>query len=102
MCQFLHPLKSSNFDPRTYLRHLWVNISKKIFGSPGTLVSEILTSKILKMLIFRPKKNQCSRTNFIKICDACDLKKTQILHFYDKIFGTFVNKVVLQLYTLAW
>ena len=35
MCQFLDPLKSSNFDPRTYFRHLWENISKKIFGSPG-------------------------------------------------------------------
>ena len=26
----MHPLKSSNFDPRTYLTHLWGNISKKI------------------------------------------------------------------------
>ena len=35
MCQFLHPLKSSNFDPRTYLRHLCGNISKKNFRVPG-------------------------------------------------------------------
>ena len=34
MCQFLDPLKSSNFDPRTYLRHLCGNISKKIFWVP--------------------------------------------------------------------
>ena len=27
------------------------------------------------------KKNQCSWTNFINICDACDLKMTPILHF---------------------
>ena len=59
MYQFFHPLKSLNFDPRTYLRHLWGNISKKKFGSPGAPVTEILTSKILKipkMLMFRPKK----------------------------------------------
>ena len=27
------------------------------------------------------KKNQCCWTNFINICDACDLKMTPILHF---------------------
>ena len=34
-------------------------LKKKNFGAPGTLVMEILTSKILKipkMLMFRPKK----------------------------------------------
>ena len=56
MCHFMDLLKSSNFDPRTYLRHLYVNISKKIFGSPGAPVTEILTSKTLKMLMFGPKK----------------------------------------------
>ena len=42
------------------LGHIWdiyVGISqKKNFGSPGAPVTEILTPKILKMLMFRPKK----------------------------------------------
>ena len=35
MSQFLDPLKLPNFYPRTYLRHLWGNISKKNFRVPG-------------------------------------------------------------------
>ena len=33
----------------------WIS-QKKIFGSPGAPVTEILTPKILKMLVIRPKK----------------------------------------------
>ena len=35
MDQFLEVLKSSNFDSRIYLRHLWGYISKKNFWVPG-------------------------------------------------------------------
>ena len=34
---------------------MWIS-QKKIFGSPGAPVTEILTSKTLKMLMFGPKK----------------------------------------------
>ena len=96
MDQFLEVLKSSNFDSRIYLRHLWGYISKKIFGSPGAPVTEIPTSKILqppKNAHVRAKKNQCSRINFIKICDAWYLKMTPILHFSNNILVHFINKV---------
>ena len=81
MCQFLHPLKSSNFDPRTCLRHLYVNISKKNFRVPGRTGHRDTDLQNPENAYVRAKKNQCSRWNFIKICDACDLKMTPILHF---------------------
>ena len=64
----MEQIKCANFCTHSnhrilILGHIWdiyVGISqKKIFGSPGAPVMEILTSKILKipkMLMFRPKK----------------------------------------------
>ena len=84
MCQFLHPLKSSNFDPRTYLRHLCGNISKKNFRVPGRTGhgdTDLQNPQNPKNAHVQAKKNQCCWINFINICNACDLKMTPILHF---------------------
>ena len=84
MCQFLDPLNSSNFDPRTYLRHLCGNISKKKFRVPGCIGhgdTDLQNPQNPKNAHVQAKKNQCCWTNFINICDACDLKMTPILHF---------------------
>ena len=73
MNQFLEALKSSNFDPRTYLRYLWGYISKKKFGVPGRTGhgdTDLQNSQNLKNAHDRAKKNQCSQINFNKICDA--------------------------------
>ena len=98
----MDPLKSSNFDPRTYLRHLYVNISKKNFRVPGRTGHRDTDPQNPENAYVQAKKNQCCWTNFIKIWDACDLKMTPILHFLNKIFGIFNNKVVLTSYTKAW
>ena len=98
MCHFLHPLKSSNFDPRTYLRHLWANISKKNFRVPGRTGHRDIDPQNPENARNQAQKNQCSRTDLIKIWDACDLKMTPILHFLNKIFVIFNNKVVRRSY----
>ena len=77
----MDPLKSSNFDPRTYLRHLYVNISKKNFRVPGRTGHRDTDLQNPENAYVQAKKNQCCWTNFIKIWDACDLKMTPILHF---------------------
>ena len=79
-----------------------VSISKKIFRVAGRTGQRDTDLQNPENAHFQAQKNLCSRTNSIKICDACDLKMTQILHFYNKIFGLFKNKVVLRSYTLAW
>ena len=65
MCQFLHPLKSSNFDPRTYFRHLW-GMPQKNFGWPGASVTEFWASKTRKILILRAKKNNVAEFFLLK------------------------------------
>ena len=80
----MDPLKSSNFDPRTYLRHLYVNISKKNFRVPGRTGhgdTDLQNPQNPKNAHVQAKKNQCCWINFINICNACDLKMTPILHF---------------------
>ena len=84
MDQFLEVLKSSNFDSRIYLRHLWGYISKKNFWVPGRTGhgdTDLQNPQNPKNAHVQAKKNQCCWTNFINICDACDLKMTPILHF---------------------
>ena len=70
MDQFLDVLKSSNFDSRIYLRHLWGYISKKNFWVPGRTGHGDTDLQNPKNAHVRAKINQCSGINFIKICDA--------------------------------
>ena len=70
MDQFLDVLKSSNFDSRIYLRHLWGYISKKKIWVPGRTGHGDTDLQNPKNAHVRAKINQCSGINFIKICDA--------------------------------
>ena len=66
MCQFLHPLKSSNFDPRTYLRHVW-----GIYQNEHLFSEKIYLYDILTTLFEKCRKEVFSRSHalhiFIKI-----------------------------------
>ena len=67
---------------------------KKKFRVPGRTGHRDIDPQNPENACNQAQKNQCSRTDLIKIWNACDLKMTPILHFLNKIFGHVNNKVL--------
>ena len=71
MCQFLDPLKSSNFDPRTYLYSIAKNCQITLYKVDGSKTAKILRfpmeNPFFKKIWVNPSPAKFKYTSFLYI-----------------------------------